>query len=1453
MFLVVSSLGRRGLRYSAAAILLAVAGAGFTPLLQAQNDAELAAASATATYSPNDQAVTLTAAVTSSTGTVNEGIVTFTIVQGANVIGTAVASGPVTDGAASAVYTLPGGTQAAAYTIQAVYVDSGGVYQTASDSSQLLTVGQAIPDIEWPTPAPVMFGTALSGTQLDAASSVSGTFAYTPGAGTLLTAGVQTLSATITPTDTVDYTTATDTVLLTVLPLTPVISWASPAAISYGTSLSGTQLDAVATVPGTFVYSPGAGAVLTAGVEALSVTFIPTDAVDYTTATASVALTVTQVTPVIGWATPVAIGYGTALSATQLDATSTVPGTMTYTPPAGTVLPLGTQTLSVTLTPADTVDYTTASATVSLSVNQAPIITWAAPAPINYNVPLSGTQLNATANVPGTMVYTPAKGTVLTAGAQTLSVMFTPTDTVDYGTVTDSVTLIVNQRTPVITWATPAPIHYPVALNGTQLNARANVPGTMTYTPPSGTVLTAGVRTLSVTFTPTDSVDYATVTDSVTLTVNQLTPLITWKPASLGYGTALGSAQLDATASVPGTFAYTPAAGTVLPLGPQSLSATFTPTDTVDYTTATAAATVTVVKGTPVITWPAPAPITYGTPAGPPELDATASVPGTFVYTMAAGTIPKAGIHSPTATFTPTNTSDYTTATATTTLVVNPATPNITWPAPAAINYGVALSSTQLNATSTVPGTMTYTPAKGAVPSAGVQTLSVTLTPTDSVDYTAATATVTLVVNAKIPVITWKTPPAIHYPVALGGAQLNATASVAGTFTYLPAAGTVLTAGPQTLSVTFTPTNTAEYATVTDSVLLTVNQDVPAIGWKAPVAITYGTALGTSQLNAYTTVTGTFTYTPAKGTVLSAGIQTLSTTFTPNDTADYTTVTLSVPLTVNQAVPGITWKTPAAIAYGTALGASQLRANSPVAGTFAYSPGAGTVPGVGSQALSVTFTPTDTVDYTTATATVLLQVNPAPPGISWPPPAAVTYGTVLSATQLNATAKVPGSFAYSPSAGTVLMTAGTQVLSVTFTPMDSVDYQTATVNVPLTVYQPPTGNQTAIQHVVVIVQENRSFDNLFNGFPGANTAQSGMRKKSLIQLQPVPLEQGYDPDHSHYSFEQDWDNGLLDGFAHETTESTADIPYGYVPQSETVPLWTLAANFTLADEMFQSNTGPSFVAHQYIIAGQSADVVSDPTQPSGVALNSWGCDSPPDATVQILGPDGTALPGPFPCFSYETLADLLDAQNISWRYYAPSITNSWSAYDAISQIRYSSDWTNDIIAPPQQFITDVQNGTLAQVTWIVPDWSYSDHAGAGSTANGPDWVGNVVNAVGASQFWNSTAIFVTWDDWGGWYDHVPPPQVDTMGLGFRVPLIVISPYAQHGYVSHTQHEFGSILHFTEEMFNLSSLGTRDAISDDLSDCFDLTQTPQPYVPVSVTNGPAFFVKSVPSSKPPDDD
>lgn len=408
---------------------------------------------------------------------------------------------------------------------------------------------------------------------------------------------------------------------------------------------------------------------------------------------------------------------------------------------------------------------------------------------------------------------------------------------------------------------------------------------------------------------------------------------------------------------------------------------------------------------------------------------------------------------------------------------------------------------------------------------------------------------------------------------------------------------------------------------------------------------------------------------------------------------------------------------------------------------------------------------------------------------------------------------------------------------------------------------PPPPGIGNIKHIVVIMQENRSFNNLFMGFPGADTAQSGSNHGTTVQLQPVPLEQGTDADHTHPGWWADWDNGAMDGFAHPPTLVPGPgpplvypyptFPYAYVPQSETVPLWTLAQNYTLADRMFQSNTGPSFVAHQYMIAGQSADADENPDGLTDSGI--WGCDSPPNSTVALLGPNGTDLPGVFPCFDYQTIADLMDAKGVSWNYYAPSVKNTWSAYDAVRHIRYGADWTNDIVSPSTRFFTDVHNGKLAQVTWIVPAFKYSDHAGADATAEGPDWVADLVNAVGESPFWDSTVVLVAWDDWGGWYDAVNPKQVDDMGLGFRVPLIVVSPWARRGYISHQQHEFGSFLHLTEEVFGLGSLGTRDAISDDLSDCFDFTQSPGAYVPVPVTYPPTYFQQEKPSDKPPDND
>jgi Ca2+-binding RTX toxin-like protein len=335
-------------------------------------------------------------------------------------------------------------SDAGSYTVTASFAGSAD-YGPASNSADF-TISQATPQITWTTPAAIPFGTALCATQLDATANAAGTFSYSPAAGTLLGAGQQTLTATFTPTDATDYTTATATVSLTVNQATPQITWTTPAAIPYGTALSATQLDATASVAGTFSYSPAAGTVLAAGQQTLTATFTPSDTTDYTTATATVSLTVNQATPQITWTAPAAIPYGTALSATQLDATASAAGTFSYSPAAGTVLTVGThQALGVTFTPTDATDYTTAAATVYIDVTQAtPQITWTTPAAIPYGTALSATQLDATASVAGTFSYCPAAGTVLAAGQQTLTATFTPSDTTDYADATASVLLTVN-------------------------------------------------------------------------------------------------------------------------------------------------------------------------------------------------------------------------------------------------------------------------------------------------------------------------------------------------------------------------------------------------------------------------------------------------------------------------------------------------------------------------------------------------------------------------------------------------------------------------------------------------------------------------------------------------------------------------------------------------------------------------------------------------------------------------------------------------------------------------------------------------------------------------------------------------------------------------------------------------------------------------------------------------
>src|SRR6185503_7760614 len=773
--------------------------------------------------------------------------------------------------------------------------------------------------------------------------------------------------------------------------------------------------------------------------QALSVSFTPTDGANYTTATRSVAINVLKATPTITWTTPADIIYGTALSATQLNATASVPGTFVYTPAAGAVLSAGAaQTLSVSFTPTDAANYTSATRTVSINVLKAtPVLTWPTPADITYGTALSATQLNATASVPGTFVYTPAASVVLDAGAnQTLSVSFTPTDAANYTSATRTVSINVLKATPVLTWSTPAAIIYGTPLSATQLNASANVAGTFVYTPPAGTVLhSSAAQTLSVTFTPGNAANYTSATASVAIDVFKATPVLTWPmPADIVYGTALSATQLNATANVPGTFVYTPAAGTVLQAGAaQTLSVRFTPTDVENYLPQTASVAITVLKATPSIAWPTPSAIVHGTPLGAAQLNATTSVPGTFAYTPAAGTVLDAGTRTLSVTFTAANAANYNSATATVTLLVTKMTPAITWPEPYAIIYGSSIGPDELNATATVPGTFTYTPAAGTVPGAGARTLSVTFTPTDTVNYTATAATTTLIVLQAPAMVSWPQPAAIVYGTALSATQLNATADVPGTFVYTPAAGAVLPAGNgQELEVLFTPDDSANYSSTTTTVLIDVIKGTPAITWNAPAAIVYGTPLSATQLNATASVPGTFVYSPAAGTVLNAGTgRTLSVTFTPTDAANYAAATATTSIDVFKATPVLTWPTPADIVYGTALSATQLNATSNVPGTFVYDPAAGVVLNAGAaQTLSVSFTPTDAANYTSATRTVSINVLKATPVITWSTPADIIYGTALSATQLNASASVPGTFVYTPAAGVVLSAGAAQTLSV---------------------------------------------------------------------------------------------------------------------------------------------------------------------------------------------------------------------------------------------------------------------------------------------------------------------------------------------------------------------------------------------------------------------------------------
>jgi phospholipase C len=400
-----------------------------------------------------------------------------------------------------------------------------------------------------------------------------------------------------------------------------------------------------------------------------------------------------------------------------------------------------------------------------------------------------------------------------------------------------------------------------------------------------------------------------------------------------------------------------------------------------------------------------------------------------------------------------------------------------------------------------------------------------------------------------------------------------------------------------------------------------------------------------------------------------------------------------------------------------------------------------------------------------------------------------------------------------------------------------------------------------IKHVVIVLQENRSPDNLFHGLPGADIANSGLDSNgNTIVLHEAPLQEPYDFGHIHHDFIQAYDNGKMDGtnldkYICVKEGQCKNVPpnpnYAYIAQSDVQEYFTLAEQYVFGDRMFQTNQGESYPAHQMIIAGTSAPTADSKLFVSENPLIGVGCTARSDANVLEIDPSGNESQTTYPCFEHQTLMDLLDAREHSWKYYTNRADSIWNAPNSIKHIRLGSGWQN-VIVPESQVLNDISSGTLADVSWVNPNSPDSDHPG-NNNGTGPAWVASIVNGIGGSAYWKDTAIFISWDDWGGWYDHVPPKIINSYEYGFRVPLIVVSPYAKRAYVSHVTHDFGSILKFTEKAFDLGSLGYADSSADDLYDCFNFQQKPRKFQPIKTRYDVRYLLEHRGPSLPVDTD
>jgi phospholipase C len=379
-------------------------------------------------------------------------------------------------------------------------------------------------------------------------------------------------------------------------------------------------------------------------------------------------------------------------------------------------------------------------------------------------------------------------------------------------------------------------------------------------------------------------------------------------------------------------------------------------------------------------------------------------------------------------------------------------------------------------------------------------------------------------------------------------------------------------------------------------------------------------------------------------------------------------------------------------------------------------------------------------------------------------------------------------------------------------------------------------NITLIDHIVFIVRENRSFDNYFGTFPNADGATSG----TISTGEVVPL--GHAPDymladiaHNWFAAKQGMNGGKMDRFDLNTGGNVSGNLQAYQQyyESDIPNYWTYARTFTLADHMFSSITSHTFPNHLYTIAATSGGVIGNPVAPgqNDGASAVWGCDATVNYQAPTIDAHGNFITT-FPCYDFPTFADTLQVAGISWKSYAPGqgqVGYNYSTFNGINHIRYGPLWATNVVSDTT-FVTDALSGKLPAVSWLVTGTA-TEHPPS-SVCAGENWAVEQINAIMSGPDWASTAIFLTWDDFGGFYDHVAPPTVDKFGYGPRVPLLIISPYARSGQVVKTNFEFASVLKFIEKRFNLPPLTERDAGANDMTDAFNFFQRPLPPVILS---------------------